>query len=194
MSLPRHLLLPLVCAVAVTTLACGDPPDRELQQAQTAIDSARAAGASQYAREEFAAAEDALKRAHDAVDQRDYRLALNNALDARERAQNASKETSDRKIAARTDAERDLLDAMSTMNEANARLRAAEPPRTPARALAAARRAVSDSDGVLQKARAAFDAGDYPAVIELTRPVLQKLQAAMHDLEPAADGPAKRHR
>ena len=76
----------------VTGAACGDPPDKEMQQAQGAIDAARAAGADQYARDEFTAAEDALKRAHEAVDQRDYRQALNNALDARERAQTAAKE------------------------------------------------------------------------------------------------------
>ena len=53
-----------------------DPPDKEMQQAQSAIESARVAGAGEYAHDELAAAEQALKNAHDAVDQRDYRLAL----------------------------------------------------------------------------------------------------------------------
>ena len=72
-------------------MACGgEPPDKEMQQAQGAIDAARAAGADQYAHEEFAAAQEALTHANEAVEQRDYRLALNHALDSRERAQNAA--------------------------------------------------------------------------------------------------------
>ena len=47
-------------SAALTVRACGDPPDKEIQQAQAAIDAARAAGADRFAREEFAAAEDAL--------------------------------------------------------------------------------------------------------------------------------------
>ena len=95
MSSTRRLLLSLAVVAAMTGAACGDPPDKEMQQAQGAIDAARAAGADQYARDEFTAAEDALKRSHDAVAQRDYRLALNAALDARERAQTAAKEAAD---------------------------------------------------------------------------------------------------
>src|SRR4051812_29536358 len=62
----------------------GDPPDTEIRRAQTAIDQARAAGAERYARDEFVAAEDSLKQAHDAVTDRDYRLALTRALDSRD--------------------------------------------------------------------------------------------------------------
>ena len=99
-------VLQSIAAVAALTVAasCGDPPDKELQQARSAIESARGAGAEVYARDEFSAAETALKNATEAVDQRDYRLALNRALDARERAQNAEKEAASRKAAARTEA------------------------------------------------------------------------------------------
>src|SRR6185503_1475685 len=101
---PRRLLSALaVCALMAG--ACGSPPDKELQQAQTAIDAARAAGADRFAAEEFTAAQSALARANDAVAQRDYRLALNNALDARERAQNAARDATGRVAAARKDAE-----------------------------------------------------------------------------------------
>src|SRR5215217_1576123 len=106
MSAVRRLLVSLACAAALAGAACGDPPDREMQQAQSAIDAARAGGAGHYAPSEFAAAEDALKRARDAVAQRDYRLALNNALDARERAQTAAKEAADGARAARAKADR----------------------------------------------------------------------------------------
>src|SRR5262249_57570335 len=91
----RRLLLSVAVAAALMGAACGDPPDKEIQQAQGAIDTARAAGADQYATAEYTAAQEALKRANDAVEQRDYRLALNYALDARERAQNPAKEAPD---------------------------------------------------------------------------------------------------
>src|SRR4051812_29062635 len=125
MSPTRRLFLSLAAMAAIAGSACGDPPDKEMQQAQGAIDAARAAGADQYAREEFTAAEDALKRAHDAVDQRDYRQALNNALDARERAQTAAKDTVNNKATARADAEKAIADATAALTESRGKLRAA---------------------------------------------------------------------
>src|SRR3954449_13445947 len=106
MSSMRRLLLSLAVLAAVAGAACGDPPDKEMQQAQGAIDAARAAGADQYAREEFTAAQEALKHANEAVADRDYRLALNYALDSRERAQNAAAMAADGKATARVDADR----------------------------------------------------------------------------------------
>ena len=90
------LLGPRPAGRPVSLVACGEPPDKEMHQAQGAIDAARAAGADTYAPDEFKAAVDALARAQDAVAQRDYRLALNNALDSRERAQNAARMGADR--------------------------------------------------------------------------------------------------
>src|SRR5258707_15772841 len=127
MSFVRRLRLPLAIAAVLTSLSCGDPPDKELQQARDAIESARGAGADLYAREEFSAAETALKNATDAVDQRDYRLALNRALDARERAQNAAQEAVTRKAAARADASRAVAVPGRARDEARAKLRSAEP-------------------------------------------------------------------
>src|SRR3954471_17913851 len=122
----RRCLVSLAVLAAMGGVACGDPPDKEMQQAQGAIDAARAAGADQYAKEEFTAAEDALKRSHDAVAQRDYRQALNTALDARERAQLAAKEAAERKAVARTDAERALADADAALRDARGTLKTAE--------------------------------------------------------------------
>ena len=95
----RHVASPSVrgCCRRPGVLAagCADPPTKEMNQAQGAIDAARAAGAEQFAADEFQAAVDALKRRDEAVDQRDYRLALSLALDSRERAQDAAKRAAD---------------------------------------------------------------------------------------------------
>ena len=194
MSSPRRLLLSLAVLAAVAGAACGDPPDKEMQQAQGAIDAARAAGADQYARDEFAAAEDALKRSHEAVDQRDYRQARNTALDARERAQEAAKEPVNKKAIARADATKAMADADAALHDSRAKLRAAETARAPARILAGARKAIDNGEIAVQEARTAFDKGDYLKSIETGRAIAPALRAATHDLDgAAAAGGRRRH-
>ncbi|OLC82047.1 MAG: hypothetical protein AUH72_07955 [Acidobacteria bacterium 13_1_40CM_4_65_8] len=178
----RRLLLSFAVAAALIGAACGDPPDKEIQQAQGAIDAARAAGADQYATAEFTAAQEALKRANDAVEQRDYRLALNHALDARERAQNAAKEAADRKTTARSEAERALLDAMTALNDAHTKLRAAETARAPVKTVVTARRVITDGEDTVQKARAAFDGGDYLTAKTTMVGTTERLKATAHEL------------
>ena len=190
----RRLLLSVAVAAALVGAACADPPDKEIQQAQGAIDAARAAGADQYATEEFTAAQKALKRANDAVGQRDYRLALNHALDARERAQNAAKESADRKTTARSEAERALLDGMTALNEAHTKLRAAETARAPAKVVVTARRVITDAEDTVQKARAAFDRGDFLAAKQTVTEMTEPLKATTHDLETARPAGNRRHR
>ena len=190
----RRVLQSIAVAVAVTaTAACGDPPDKELQQARDAIESARGAGADLYAREEFTAAETALKNATDAVEQRDYRLALNRALDARERALNAAKEAVTRKAAVRADASRALALAGRALDDARAKLKSAEAARAPARVLTPARRAIADADFAVQEARATFGQGAYASVIEAANAETTRLHGVARDLESAV-GPAPRRR
>jgi hypothetical protein len=193
MSFVRRLCLPLAFAAVLTSLSCGDPPDKELQQARAAIESARGAGADLYAREEFSAAETALKNATDAVEQRDYRLALNRALDARERAQNAAQEAVTRKAVVRADASRALALAGRALDDARAKLKSAEAARAPAKVLTPARRAIADADLAVQEARTGFGQGAYANVIEAANAETTRLHGVARDLEGAA-GPAPRRR
>jgi hypothetical protein len=194
MSSARRFLLSLALVAALAATACGDPPEKEMQQAQGAIDAARAAGADQYAADEFAAAQVALQRANDAVGQRDYRLALNHALDARERAQNAAKQAADGKAIARTEAEHALGTATSALNDAHVKLRSAERSRAPSRVLAGPRRVIDDADTTVQKARAEFTRADYLAVIETLREIAPQLRAAAHNLEGSGTAAPRRRR
>ena len=193
MSFVRRLRLPLVLTAVLLISACGDPPDKELQQARSAIESARGAGAEVYARDEFSAAESALKGANEAVDQRDYRLALNRALDARERAQNAEKEAVSRKAAARTEASRAVAAAGRALDEARARLKTAEGARVPARVVAPARRSIADDEVAVQEARTAFGQGDFAHATEVAGAATTQLRAVAKDLE-SATAPAPRRR
>ena len=193
MRLRRAFISLAVVAASVCT-ACTDPPEKEMQQAQGAIDAARAAGADQYARDEFVAAEGALKRARDAVDQRDYRQALNDALDARERAQTAAKDTVNNKATARVDAEKAIADADAALAESRGKLKAAETGRAVPKSVAAVDRSVEEHERRVQEARAAFDRGDYLAAIEQARSAAADLRATTRDLDTAATTGTRRHR
>jgi hypothetical protein len=187
----------LVAALSAATIlfaACGSPPDKEIQQAQGALDAARAAGAEQYAHTEFTAAEEALKHAHEAVDQRDYQAALNHALDSRERAQNAAKEAADGKATARGDADRALSDATTALTSARGKLRAAEGARIPAKTLARPRQTIADGEQTLQKARAAFGGGDYLGATKLATAASGRLVSAGRDLDAVASIMGRRRR
>src|ERR1051325_6133067 len=150
----RRLSALLFAALLIT--ACGDPPNKEMDQAQGAIDAARAAGADRYASAEFTAATDALKRAQDAVTQGDYRQALNEALDSREHAQNAAREAADTRAQVRGEVERDMAQIAALIAEANTRMNAATRTRVPRRALDGARKEMAAVDASVQKAGAAM--------------------------------------
>ncbi len=185
-------MLSLALVAAIASAACGDPPEKEMQQAQGAIDAARAAGADQYAREEFTAAEEALKRARDAVDQRDYRAALNAALDARERAQTAAKEAVNGKATARVDAEKAIVAAAAALSDARARLKTAESGRAGARPVTTVRRAITDEETAVQEARTAFDKGDYAVSIDKAKAAAARLHASIRDLDATAPTTGRR--
>lgn len=169
------------------TAGCAEPPRKEMDQAQGAIDAARAAGADDYASAEVSAAAAALARAEEAVAQRDYRQALSQALDARERAQTAARDAADRKAEARGAAERDVQALASTVERA-----VALPPPPAARGAAATAQAaafdtaVADAQRALQEARAALDAQRFIEASTLVRGPAERLQAEMSGREQAA--------
>ena len=167
------------------TLACAEPPSREMDQAQGAIDAARAAGADRYAAAEYEGAVKALQSARDAVAQRDYRLALNHALDSRDRAQRAAKEGVRQQGVLRSAAERRLAEVAASLDRAEQRLAAAQAARVPRRSLAAARAAVTDAEASLQKAGTAIQEGNYQASQERLAESAKKLESAVAEIETA---------
>lgn len=176
-------LLPAVFALPLGVAACAEPPHTEMNQAQGAIDAARAAGAEKYATAEYTAAVDALKRAHDAVTQSDYRLALNHALDARERATLAARQAAETQAQVRGEVERTMAEVAVLLAQANARLEAARKARVPTRTvrqLAADVAAVSED---VQKAGELMKAGDYLAA----RPLLQEIKPRIENTVAAID-------
>lgn len=193
MSLRRSFASTLV-VFALSSFACGgDPPDKEIQQAQNALDQARAAGADRYAVEEYTAAVEALKGAHAAVEQRDYRLALNDALDSKERAENSAKLAVEGKAAARSAADKALKDANAALTTADTKVKAAG-SHMPARTLADAHTSLDQAQAHVQEARTAFNGGDYYAVLSAASAATQAAKAAIEKVETAPAATPRRGR
>jgi Domain of unknown function (DUF4398) len=151
-----------------------------MDQAQGAIDAAKAAGAEKYAPTEYAAAQTALKQANDAVEQRDYRLALNHALESREQAQNAARTAADTRARLRGDTERTLAEVTSLIVQTRNRLTTLPPAR--ARRV---RQALTVSGEEVQKAGKAIQAEDY----EGAQRILAAAKGEIQKLVPAAPAP-----
>jgi hypothetical protein len=179
---------------AVFVAACAEPPNKEIDQAQGAIDAARAVGADRYAATEYTAATDALKRAQEAVTQRDYRQALNEALDSREHAQNSAREAADTRAQLRGEVERDMAQIAALIAEANTRLSGAARTRVARRALDGARKELAAVDASVQKAGAAMRADDYLAARTALQGVKERIATAMRALEPPPSQTSRRTR
>lgn len=192
--MPRAL--PLVPALIVlVAIACAEPPSKEMNQAQGAIDAARAAGADAYATAELTAAVDALARSEKAVTERDYRLALNYALDSRERAQNAAKTAVDGRAKARGDAERAVAEVDVLLKRARARLSNPEIASLPPRLVRDPIALVESAEQAVQEARSALESEDYAKAIALANGRAGALQSALASLDAAAASqPGRRRR
>jgi hypothetical protein len=185
--LSRVVIGLLLGSITCVVIACSDPPTKEMNQAQGAIDAARAAGAEQYAPEEYRAAVAALQRSHDAVSQRDYRQALNYALDARERAHDAARSGAERMAQVRSDAEQTLNSLTLAIQTARTRLTAAEAAHIPADQIATLRQENDHAQADLQKARAELSHQNYNAARDLARAALDRAHAAASALNAAID-------
>jgi hypothetical protein len=175
------LLLPLALLAA-----CSAPPQKELDMAQGALDAARAAGAEQYAVQEYSAASSALQQAHDAVSQRDYRLALTRALDAHDRAQDAAKAAADGKARARGEAEAAIAAASAAITQIRTRIAAAEAARMTRKDVAQSVNAADAADGAVQKARAAIKSQDYRGAREMVKEIPRQISAELIALDALA--------
>jgi HAMP domain-containing protein len=183
----------LACLLVVLATACTSPPNKEMDQAQGAIDAARAAGADRYAPAEFTAATTALKSATDAVEQGDYRLALNHAIDSREQAQNAARVAADTRAKVRGEVERSIAEVNALIMQVNAWIASPASARTP-RTRRTAQQVVSTSSTEVQKAGSAMQAEDYAGAQKLltaTKERLQKVLPAAPNVA-AAQSPRRR--
>lgn len=180
------LLLPLVF------VACAEPPEREYHQAVGAIEAAKAAGAAIYAPEELADAETALVRYDEAVKQRDYRQALNHALDSRERASAAAKKAAEDKATRRGEIERIIVVLAADVERG--RVAANGASRAQEAAAATLRQVITDTERALQDSRAALERDDVKRAHDLLNGMEAKLAQALAPFGTQAAQPAARRR
>lgn len=185
--MPRRISGSLLALVLIAA-ACGSPPSKELHQAQGAIDAARAAGADEYAADDYQAAVAALARAEQAVAQRDYRLALSQALDSREFAQSAAKLAASQKAQVRSEAERMLAQVTSIVSVASERVAAAEAARVPRATREPVTNAIASARTALDEAGKALASEDYLEARKRLEGVAVALNAALQAL-PASPPP-----
>jgi hypothetical protein len=183
----------LACLVVALVAACASPPHKELDQAQGAIDAARAAGADRYAATELAAAHAALKNANDAAQQGDYRLALNHALDSRDQAQNAARVAADTRARLRGEGERLTAEVTALVAQVRAWIASSASARTP-RTRRTAEQVVTQAAGELQKAGSALQAEDYATAQRLLIGAKKRLQSVLPASPPAATAQSVRRR
>ena len=175
--------LVIVAVLLALVWACSEPPDKEIHQAQGAIDAARAAGAEQYAPAALTAATTSLTQAHDAVEQGDYRLALSQALQAQENARSAARAAASQKAVVRSQVERTLDGVDAALTQAAARLKAAR-GRGGAAASALQTR-IGSATAAVQKARSALEAEQYLAARDALDGVLDGLNRDLTALDQA---------
>ena len=185
----------LALVIMLLSAGCAEPPSKEMNQAQGAIDAARAAGADRFAATELAAAADALKRSEEAVAAGDYRQALSHAIDSRERAQLAAKAAVDGRADLRGQAERAIAEVATLVTRAQAQLKDPDVARANARALRAPRATVTKVEALLQEARSALAREDYATVGKVLDGLAAELQAALTQIDDVASpGAAPRKR
>ena len=181
----RRVLTVAVLLASISLAACAEPPNKEMDQAQGAIDAARAVGAEQYASSELEAATTSLAQAHEAVAQRDYRLALNHALESREHAQNAARGAADARARLRGEVERAMAEASALLSQARTAVAAAERTRAPRRTLREAQQGLAAIEADVQKAGAAMEAGDYIGARPMLKGLKERIEKVIASVTPA---------
>jgi hypothetical protein len=176
----RRLLIGLLL---LTAAGCSEPPQKEIDQAQSALDAARTAGADKYAAEEYSDASATLQKAHASVDQRDYRQALSYALDARQRAIEASRQVPDGRTRAKTSVDILVKTTGTRADRLDAALKTAEEAKVPARELRTPRATLTAARTSLQEARRLIDTGNFAEAAATVAGVREKVDTAVKAVE-----------
>lgn len=188
----RRALVSVAPLIVVFSVACASPPSKEMDQAQGAIDAARAAGADRYAVTEYTSATEALKNANAAVTARDYRLALNYALESSEHAQYAARDAAEAKARVRAEVERTTTSISELLATTRTRLAEVRTARIDPAVITQAESEIATADGALQKSGEAVTAGDYLAANQALEGVRERVAKALAALNTAT--PARRVR
>jgi hypothetical protein len=107
----------LMALASLLTLACDQPPAKEIAAAAAALAQAQKDGAESFAPEQWKAAEGALAQARQKAEAKDYRGALSSAIDAAEKARNAASAAASAKLLAKSATEVAQAEAQAALDE-----------------------------------------------------------------------------
>lgn len=169
----------LAALLAGLAVCCSSPPSKEHEQAEAALNAARAADAATYAPDELQAAEAALGKYDQAVAQKDYRQALSDAIDARDRGFDAARQAATQKAAARAELQSAITDVDTLIKTATARLSSSAGPRLAGPAADHLRAAVRTATTALQEARTNLDQQHYHDGAATLAPIADDLRKAL---------------
>lgn len=163
----KRYLVPVVLSLAVAS--CAKPPEADIQAARAALDSARAAGAVEYASQSLTVAEDAMAKLDAEIQAqqgrffmvRSYDQARQEATTAAAAARLATSEAVMAKEKARSESSELLARANTLLTEAGELLAVAPAGKGTAMDIAAMTADVQSASQTLQEAQQAFDAGRY---------------------------------
>ena len=182
---PRARAATWLCALlALAAAGCAEPPTKEIDQAQAAIEVAVSGGAERFAEADLAAARTALVQARDSVSQREFKLALGHALDSRERAQTATRHAAEAREALKRDTQASLAEVMALQ----ARLQRLIATAGSGAARARARRVRPEHARLttrVQEARALVESGDDVKAATVLPALKMDLTALAQELEGA---------
>lgn len=197
------MLLPPLRARAATWLCallalcgaaagCADPPTKEIDQAQAAIEVAVSAGADRFAPSELEGARTAFTQARDSVAQREFKLALSHALDSRERAQAAARAAGQARAKLKTDTQAALADVLALQAQAQRLMTSATSGAARARARRT-RTAMTRLSTAVQEARTLVESGDDIKASDALPGLKRDLERLIEELEgrPAAQSSRK---
>ncbi|HVQ43174.1 MAG TPA: DUF4398 domain-containing protein [Vicinamibacterales bacterium] len=165
-----------ILVVALLTLSCSAPPEKEHQLALQALLAARTADTTDYAPEELAAAETALASYDRAVADRDYRQALSRALEAREKANLAPLVAGERKAQTRVQADSLLAECNAVLSSLRTRMTATGARRPTSAQLTRLREATLTTPSQIRVAEALINQQNYKNAIAALTPILQSLR------------------
>ena len=157
----RHLRPALLVVAAVLAAGCGEPPTREIQAAEAALERARQAQAELYAPERLREAQAALDGARKLAESRDYRGALSSANAAAERARAAAQAAGAARTLAKSAAEVALAELQAVLDEVATVRQEAEEAKLPVdEAFAELAPRLESLQGAVAAVQAQVDGGD----------------------------------
>lgn len=168
---------------------CSEPPTAEHDQAIASLTAARTAGAATYAAEELAAAQEALKRYDELVAQRDYKQALNAALNARDRGFEAAKASAAKQQTLKDDAAKLIATIDLDLKAAEAALSTA--PRSAAKRADKLRQTRKSTTAAVQEARTLLGNGELTKAGKRLADASAALKRDIAAMQPAPAKPKK---